>query len=73
MKFGELIGVTVEERSLTFIVKKVIAERQDLGRFIETTIGSPSYYFQNATDELLNSDVRSVHLISKNEMEVYLQ
>lgn len=73
MKFCELIGVTIEERSLTLIVKKVLAERGDFGGFIETTIGSPSYYFKNASDELMNSDVRSIHLYSKNEMEVYVK
>lgn len=72
MKFGELIGVTIEERSLTLIVKKVLVERQDCGRFIETTIGTPSYYFQNASDELMNSNVISIHLYSENEMEVYV-
>ena len=72
MKFAELIGVTIEERTLTLIVKKVFADRQDLGRFIETTIGTPSYYFQNASDELMNSNVRSIHLYSENEMEVYV-
>lgn len=72
MKFCELIGVMIEERTLTLIVKKVFAERQDLGRFIETTIGTPSYYFQNASDELMNSNVRSIHLYSENEMEVYV-
>ena len=73
MKFGELIGVTIEERSLTLIVKKVIYDRRDFRRFIETTIGAPSYYFQNASDELMNSDVRSIHLYSENEMEVYVK
>ena len=73
MKFCELIGVTIEERSLTLIVKKVFAERRDLGRFIETTIGTPSYYFQNASDELMNSDVRSIHLNSEHVMEVYVK
>lgn len=34
MKFGELIGVTIEERALTLIVKKVIAERRDWGGLI---------------------------------------
>lgn len=72
MKFGELIGVTIEERSLTLVVKKVLVERRDLGRFIETTIGTPSYYFQNASDELMNSNVRSIHLYSENEMVVYV-
>ena len=72
MKIGELIGVTIEERSLTLIVKKVLVELQDCGRFIETTIGTPSYYFQNASDELMNSNVRSIHLYSENEMEVYV-
>ena len=72
MKFGELIGVTIEERSLTLIVKKVLVEGRDLGRLIETTIGTPSYYFQNASDELMNSNVRSIHLYSENEMEVYV-
>ena len=60
MKFGELIGVTIEERSLTLIVKKVLAERRDFGGFIETTIGTPSYYFQNASDELMNSEKHPV-------------
>lgn len=73
MKFGELIGVTIEERTLTLIVKKVFADRQYLGRFIETTIGTPGYYFQNASDELMNSNVRSIHLYSENEMEVYVK
>nr|DAU55338.1 MAG TPA: hypothetical protein [Caudoviricetes sp.] len=73
MKFGELIGVTIEEKSLTFIVKKVISEHREFGGFIETTIGTSNYYFQNASDELLNSDVRSIHLYSKNEMEVYVK
>lgn len=73
MKFGELIGVTLEEKSLTFIAKNVLSEHWEFGKFIETTIGTPNYFFQNAPDELMNSDVRSVHLISKNEMEVYLQ
>lgn len=72
MKFGELIGVTVEERLLTLTVKKVIADRRGFGGFIETTIGTPSYYFQNASDELMNSDVRSIQLYSENEMEVYV-
>lgn len=72
MKFGELIRVTIEERSLTLIVKKVIVERQDWGGLIETTIGTPSCYFQKASDELMNSDVRSIHLNSENEMEVYV-
>lgn len=72
MKFGELIGVTLEEKSLTLIVKKVLFEHREFGGFIETTIGTSNYYFQNASDELLNSDVRSIHLYSKNEMEVYV-
>lgn len=72
MKFGELIGVTVEERTLTLIVKKVLSEHWEFGEFIETTIGTPKYYFQHASDELMNSDVRSIHLYSENEMEVYV-
>lgn len=71
MKFGELIGVTIEERSLTLIVRNIIDSR-DLGRLIETTIGTPSYYFQNASDELMNSNVRSIHLNSEHVMEVYV-
>lgn len=71
MKFGELIGVTIEERLLTLIVRNII-DRRDLGRLIETTIGTPNYYFQNASDELMNSNVRSIHLYSENEMEVYV-
>lgn len=43
-----------------------------MGRFIETTIGTPGYYFQYASDALMNSDVRSIHLYSENEMEVYV-
>lgn len=39
MKFGELIGVTLEEKSLTFIAKKVLSEHWEFGKFIETTIG----------------------------------
>lgn len=50
MKFGELIGVTVEERTLTLIVKKVLSEHWEFGKFIETTIGTPKYYLQNASD-----------------------
>jgi len=73
MKFGELIEVTIEERSLTLIVKKIFYEDPDLGRFIETTIGKPSYYFQYASDALMNSDVRSINLYSENEMEVYVK
>lgn len=72
MKFGELIGVTTEERTLTLIVKKVLVEHWEFGKFIETTVGTPNYYFQNASDELMNSDVRSIHLYSKYEMEVYV-
>lgn len=72
MKFGELIWVTIEERSLTLIVKKIFDEHRDFGRFIETTIGTPSYYFRNASDELMNSDVRSIHLNSEHVMEVYV-
>lgn len=72
MKFGELIEVTIEERSLTLIVKKIFYEDPDLGRFIETTIGTPGYYFQYASDALMNSDVRSINLYSENEMEVYV-
>lgn len=63
----------MKKKSLTFIAKKVLSEHWEFGKFIETTIGTPNYFFQNASDELMNSDVRSVHLISKNEMEVYLQ
>lgn len=73
MKFGELIGVTIEERALTLIVKKVIAERRDWGGLIETTIGTSSCYFQKASDELMNSDVKSIHLCSENGMEVYVK
>lgn len=73
LKFGELIGVTIEERSLTLIVKKFFDEHRDFGRFIETTIGTPSYYFQHASDALMNSDVRSIHLYSENGMEVYVK
>lgn len=73
MKFGELIGVTLEEKSLTFIVKKVFSEHWKFGNFIETTIGTPNYYFQNASDELLHSEVRIIHVISKNEIEVYVK
>lgn len=72
MKFGELIGVTIEERSLTLIVRNIIDSR-DLGRLIETTIGTLSYYFQKASDKLMNSDVRSIHLCSENVMEVYVK
>ena len=72
MKFGELIGVTTEERTLTLIVKKVLVEPWETGKFIETTVGTPIYYFQNASDELMNSDVRSIHLYSKDELEVYV-
>lgn len=71
MKFGELIGVTIEERLLTLIVRNII-DRRDLGRLIETTIGTPGYYFQNASDALMNSNVRSINLYSENEMEVYV-
>lgn len=71
MKFGELIGVTIEERLLTLIVRNIIY-RRDLGGLIETTIGTPKYYLQNASDELMNSNVRSIHLYSENEMEVYV-
>lgn len=71
MKFGELIGVTLEEKSLMFITKKVLSEHWEFGKFIETTIGTPNY-FQNASDELLHSEVRSIHVISKNEIEVYV-
>lgn len=73
MKFGELIGVTLEEKSLTFIAKKVLSEHWEFGKFIETTIGTPNYYFQNASDELLHSEVRIIHVISKNEIEVYVK
>lgn len=73
MKFGELIEVTIEERSLTLIVKKIFYEDPDLGRFIETTIGTPSYYFQYASDALMNSNVRSIHLNSEHVMEVYVK
>lgn len=72
MKFVELIGVTIEERLLTLIVRNII-DRRDLGRLIETTIGTPSYYFQHASDALMNSDVRSIHLYSENGMEVYVK
>lgn len=71
MKFGELIGVTIEERLPALIVRNII-DRRDLGGLIETTIGKPSYYFQYASDALMNSDVRSTHLYSENEMEVYV-
>lgn len=71
MKFGELIGVTIEERLLTLIVRHIIDSR-DLGRLIETTIGTPKYYFQHASDELMNSTVRSIHLYSEHVMEVYV-
>lgn len=50
-----------------------IIDRRDLGRLIETTIGTPSYYFQNASDELMNSNVRSIHLNSEHVMEVYVK
>lgn len=72
MKFGELIGVTIEERLLTLIVRNIIY-RRDLGGLIETTIGTPSYYFQNASDELMNRNVRSIHLKSEHVMEVYVK
>lgn len=72
MKFGELIGVTIEERLPTLIVRNIIY-RRDLGGLIETTIGTPSYYFQNASDGLMNSNVRSIHLNSEHVMEVYVK